>query len=316
MASVDDTAYKQLFVHPEMVRDLLLGFVPGTWVRQLDLSSFERVNGSYVGDGGQQRHSDMVWKVRLSGEWIYVYLVLEFQSRSDPWMALRMQVYVGLLYQDLVKRHELPQPFQLPPVFPVVLYNGKQPWSACTSLADLIIPLPEDLQPLQAAQRYVLVDQWRLKNDLFAGFDNYAAIAFRIERLDTAQDISDELEKWRRMTPSTWTSTAQQGITRWAANRLRRRGLQRIIDLTDASKEVEAMSVPIFYSLDDALRYEALLDGHRERLKKVLVKRFGPLSARLSRRITYAEMDDLDRWSDRLFEAKTVREIFADKQSA
>ena len=88
------------------------------------------------------------------------------------------------------------------------------------------------------------------------------------------------------------------------------------MDLTDASKEVEAMSVPIFYSLDDALRYEALLDGHRERLKKMLIKRFGPLSARLNRRITYAEMDDLDRWSDRLFEAKTVREVFADKQSA
>ena len=89
MASEDDTAYKQLFAHPEMVRDLLLGFVPGTWIRQLDLSSFERVSGSYVGDGGQQRHSDMVWKVRLSGEWIYIYLLLEFQSRSDPWMALR-----------------------------------------------------------------------------------------------------------------------------------------------------------------------------------------------------------------------------------
>ncbi len=52
MASEDDTAYKQLFAYPEMVRDLLLGFVPGDWVHQLDLTSFERVNGSYVSDGG------------------------------------------------------------------------------------------------------------------------------------------------------------------------------------------------------------------------------------------------------------------------
>nr|WP_315400715.1 Rpn family recombination-promoting nuclease/putative transposase [uncultured Duganella sp.] len=316
MASDDDTAYKQLFAHPEMVRDLLLGFVPGTWVRQLDLASFERVSGSYVGDGGQQRHSDMVWKVRLSGEWIYVYLLLEFQSRSDPWMALRMQVYVGLLYQDLVRRRELPQPYQLPPVFPVVLYNGQAPWSARTSLSDLIAPLPRDLLALQAAQRYVLVDQRRLKGDVLARFDNYAAIAFRVDRLESAQEISEELDKWRRMTPLASTSTLQQGITRWAANRLRRRGLQRIMECTDAGREVEAMSVPIFYSLDDALRYEALLDGHRERLKKLLVKRFGPLSVRINKRITYAEMDDLDRWSDRLFDAKSVRQIFADKQPA
>lgn len=313
MPSEDDTAYKQLFAHPEMVRDLLVGFVPGTWVGQLDLASFERVSGSYIGDGGQHRHSDMVWKVRLSGEWIYIYLLLEFQSRSDPWMALRMQVYVGLLYQDLVKRHELPQPYQLPPVFPVVLYNGKRPWSACTSLTDLIVPLPQELRPLQAAQRYVLVDQRRLRAEALARFDNCAAIAFRVERLETEQDVFDELEKWQIMASPGCGPTLQRGITRWAANRLRRMSRRRIINLPEVSKEVEAMNVSFLDSLKDALRYEERLDGHRERLKKILVKRFGPLSSRLNKRIDNAEMEDLDRWSDRIFEAKTLREVFADK---
>lgn len=127
MVSDDDTAYKQLFAHPEMVRDLLLGFVAADWVRLLDLDTFERVNGSYVSDGGDHRHSDMVWRVRMAGEWIYIYLLLEFQSRSDPRMALRMQVYIGLLYQDLIKRDELPQPGRLPPVFPMVLYSAGHP---------------------------------------------------------------------------------------------------------------------------------------------------------------------------------------------
>jgi predicted transposase/invertase (TIGR01784 family) len=119
MASDHDTAYKQLFSHPEMVRELLLGYVPGDLLSQLDLSTLERVSGSYVGDKGTQRHSDMVWKVRLDGEWLYLYILLEFQSRSDLWMALRMFVYVGLMYQDLVKRHELPESGQLPSVFTV-----------------------------------------------------------------------------------------------------------------------------------------------------------------------------------------------------
>ena len=48
----------------------------------------------------------------------------------------------------------------------------------------------------------------------------------------------------------------------------------------------------------------------------MLVKRFGPLSARLNKRIENAEMEDLDLWFDRLFDARTVREIFADKQPA
>ncbi len=316
MASEDDTAYKQLFAHPEMVRDLLLGFVPGTWVQQLDLATFERVSGSYVGDGGQHRHSDMVWKVRLSGEWIYIYLLLEFQSRSDPWMALRMQVYVGLLYQDLVKRHELPQPFRLPPVFPVVLYNGKRPWSASTSLSDMVAPLPMDLQPLQAAQRYVLVDQHRLNGEALSSLGNCAAIAFRVDRLRSEQEMSDELEKWQRMRPAAPDLTLEMGLAQWAANRLRGMGVQRMINRGDIGTEDQAMNVTLFDLLKEALRYQERLDGHRDRLRKILIKRFGPLSSRLDKRIERAEMEDLDRWSDRIFEAKTVREVFADKQPA
>jgi hypothetical protein len=193
--------------------------------------------------------------------------------------------------------------------------NGKQPWSASMSLADLVAPMPLDLQPLQASQRYVLVDQWRLSGDALAVLDNFAATAFRVERLETQQDVVGELQKWRLMASGGNDEIMHQGIIRWLADRLRRLGRKRIINFTEVSEEVEAMSVPFFNSLADALRYETELDGHRDRLRKILVKRFGPLSWRLNKRIEYAEMDDLDRWFDRLFDAKSVREIFADKKT-
>lgn len=37
------------------------------------------------------------------GAWLYLYLLLEFQSRSDRWLALRLMNYAGLLWQDLVR---------------------------------------------------------------------------------------------------------------------------------------------------------------------------------------------------------------------
>jgi predicted transposase YdaD len=120
MSGDHDTGYKQLFAHPELVRDLLAGFTPFFCFRELDVGAFERINGSYVSDRFSERHSDMVWRVRIAGHVVYVYLLLEFQSQSERWMALRMQVYVGLLYQDLVKRHELAAEATLPPVLPVV----------------------------------------------------------------------------------------------------------------------------------------------------------------------------------------------------
>ncbi|HAB08131.1 MAG TPA: transposase, partial [Alcanivorax sp.] len=45
------------------------------------------------------RHGDAVWRIRWGEEWLYVYLLLEFQSSVDRFMALRIMVYTGLLHQ-------------------------------------------------------------------------------------------------------------------------------------------------------------------------------------------------------------------------
>uniref|UniRef100_UPI00345C1FDE Rpn family recombination-promoting nuclease/putative transposase n=1 Tax=Ferrovum sp. TaxID=2609467 RepID=UPI00345C1FDE len=47
--SIDhDSSYKYLFSVPEMVRDLIMGFVPDEWLRRLDYATLERVDGSYI----------------------------------------------------------------------------------------------------------------------------------------------------------------------------------------------------------------------------------------------------------------------------
>ena len=90
-----DSGYKLLFSHPELVADLLRGFVPEPWVAEVDFTTLTPVKGSYVSEGLRQRHDDVVWKVRLREQWLYVYVVIEFQSEPDPFMALRLLVYVG-----------------------------------------------------------------------------------------------------------------------------------------------------------------------------------------------------------------------------
>ena len=43
-----DNSYKLLFSHPEMVADLLRGFVREEWVDRLDFQTLERVSGSFL----------------------------------------------------------------------------------------------------------------------------------------------------------------------------------------------------------------------------------------------------------------------------
>ena len=98
------------------MRDLVLGFIPDEWLHGLNYDTLEKLPGSYVTDDFRHRADDVVWRVKVEDSWVYLYILIEFQSNIDPFMAVRMMVYVGLLYKDLIKRDETLPNKHLPPL--------------------------------------------------------------------------------------------------------------------------------------------------------------------------------------------------------
>ena len=199
MANAHDTGYKLLFSTPELVRDLILGFVPDDWLHGLDYRTLERVPGSYVTEEFSQRADDIVWRVKVGGEWVYLYLLIEFQSRVDQYMALRMMVYGGLLYQDLIKRGKVLADGRLPPVLPIVLYNWSPRWSAVTDVFDLIPPVPGLVEQFKPRLKYLLIDENAWTDSELAPLKNLVAAAFRIEHPASPEAIGgllSLLDEW------------------------------------------------------------------------------------------------------------------------
>jgi len=95
-----------------------------------------------IGPGSTVGHDDIIWRVRFKDRWIYLYLLLEFQSTVDDWMPVRILTYLGLLYQDLINQGSIAAGEKLPPVLPIVLYNGKPRWHVATDINELIEPAP------------------------------------------------------------------------------------------------------------------------------------------------------------------------------
>ena len=161
---MDDPAYKRLFSRPRMVRDLLTGFAARGWSAELDLGSLTPLPASYVSHDLRQRHGDLVWRLRFRDErWLFVVLLLEFQSAVDRSMAVRMLTYTALLYQKLIAEGVLRERSVLPPVLPVVIYNGRRPWTVPVDVAELIASgRGAALARFQPSQRYFLLDEGRV----------------------------------------------------------------------------------------------------------------------------------------------------------
>ena len=191
---VHDEIYKKLFAFPRLVQDLLRGFVAGPWSKAIDLKTLEKLPAEYVSDDLSTRRGDAVWRVRLRGErWLYLLVLLEFQARDEPRMALRILTYTSLLYEELVRNGAVAAHEALPPVLPVVLYNGESAWRAALEVGDLIAPAGPSLAPYQPAQRYCVVDERHLeKDDLPSG--NVMTAVVRLEQSRSPAGLERVLE--------------------------------------------------------------------------------------------------------------------------
>jgi hypothetical protein len=63
-------------------------------------------------------------------------VLLEFQSKVDRFMVVRVLYYILSFYMDYRMNYKRIK--KLPAVFPIVLYNGKQKWNASKDIQELI----------------------------------------------------------------------------------------------------------------------------------------------------------------------------------
>ena len=189
-----DPAYKLLFSRPRMVRDLLDGFAARSWSGLLDFESLAPLPASFVGRELQQRHGDLIWRVRFRGDrWLYLVLLLEFQSTVDPAMAVRILEYTALLYRRLVDHDVLREHGALPPVLPVVLYNGRRRWTAPVDVTSLLAAESDTLARYQPSQRYYVLDVARAADaDLPAG--NLVSALIGLEKTRDATGLRGALK--------------------------------------------------------------------------------------------------------------------------
>ncbi|MEM6457116.1 MAG: Rpn family recombination-promoting nuclease/putative transposase, partial [Acidobacteriota bacterium] len=187
-----DRHFRKLFSHPSLVRDLLRAHLPGDWSERLADADFTRFREISVTDDDHKRESDIVWRIawadpRGDPQALYAFVLLEFQRTVERTMAVRLMIYLTLIYQDLLKSREVASGAPLPAILPVVVYNGDRPWTAPTRLEALIQDVPEAFAPYRPTLQYLAIDLNRDRHDASGG--NLFALLGELERSDDVEAL-------------------------------------------------------------------------------------------------------------------------------
>ena len=318
---MDDPTYKRLFAFPRMVEDLLRALVRAEWILEIDFATLRKLPAEYVGDEGQQRRGDAVWRVRFRGRWLYLLILLEFQSSNDPRMALRMLEYTALLYRELDRQGQLAAPGGWPPVLPVVLYNGDAPWTAALEMRDLIARVPAPLGACQPAQRSLLLDEQRVAVDDLP-LRNLMRAVVGFEQSRTPTDLAGAVDALRGLLREPGDSELGRAFASWVLRMANRMGGGDATPLAGTLEEARMSLVERVAQWPEQWRQEGRQEGRREGLaqgfarQRILLVRLAALrfgsnvADRVAELLTgIADQESLDAAAELISSAETGAEL-------
>ena len=243
-----DTGYKELFSYPEFVQQLIEGFAPAEMAELMDFSTLKNHSGNYITPLFEEKFEDVVWSVEVTWQGItqdgFLYILLEFQSRVDRTMPIRLMHYVACFYDHLLKNGTTTPHKGLPPVLPIVLYNGSERWTARQDIYDMVHPEPPAfLQVYQPHLRYYLVDEGRYTDEELNLRQTPLSGVFSIENASMdrkgLQQAVDRIVAIIQADPH--KERIDKIITRWLKRHLQRLGAEVNLDQLNSLVEDKDM---------------------------------------------------------------------------
>jgi predicted transposase YdaD len=330
-----DALFKAAFQNPAYEAAELRAMMPAALARRIDWTTLTLQPGSFVDPTLGDRHSDILFSVRIGAEDAFIYLLFEHQSKVDRFLVLRMLGYVVRIWERY--RRQFRRATHLPPVLPLVLHHSKRGWRAPSRLSELFRPSLGDLPELRGvvADMALWVDDISALSDralrarALAPFPAIALAALRDARRPGR--VLPSLHAWADALRA--TSRAPDGLRALeqlfryialVAKDLELPELQRAVAELLPNAEIEMMTIAeklqregfkqgIKQGLDKGIkqgRREGLREGQSRILLKLLALKFGTLDDGVRVRVASANLAALERWSDRVLTASTLDQVF------
>ena len=191
-----DKGYKRIFGIKKNFLDFIKKYVALDWMMNLTEDDLEIVNKEFITEEFETFESDIIYKINVHGQEIYLYFQQEMQSGNDFTMPFRLLVYMTLIWLDFFKNSDknerTTKEFRFPPIIPLVLYNGRDAWTAKRHFKE-VVNESEMFNGYVADFEYLLVDVKRLEKEFILNSNKLVDNVLMMDHAKTKDDLKEAL---------------------------------------------------------------------------------------------------------------------------
>jgi predicted transposase/invertase (TIGR01784 family) len=302
-----DCFFRENFGRLAIAQDFLRCELPAALLAEIDLTTLTIAKDTYVSPDLRQVYSDLVYTVSYRGGLLRIYLLFEHKSKPEPWVSLQLLRYIVAEGDEYRRQH--PKEKHLPPVYPLVLYHGRQKWRVPVNFHNLVEPLPKALEPYVPQFRYALHDisprsSTEIKGEVLT---RLVQLALRYIYSDQPQERLRELLKLIEQVADQPTALEiLESLLRYYVQGTKRLDEQDVRMLLRETHSGE----PIMQTFIDKYIQQGEQRGEARALLKLVQTKFGPPEPEVKARIEQAEQEQLDVWLGRVLTAQNPDELF------
>jgi predicted transposase/invertase (TIGR01784 family) len=199
-----DRIFRKIFGIKELFLMFVKDFIKEDWVSQLTVDDLEIMPVKFLNLRDGDRESDVLYKVNLKEEEIYIFIHLEHQAKVNFLMPFRVIEYMVRIWRNWIEEQdeqasdEKPSErkgFLLPPIYPVVFYDGKSDWTAETEFARKVRDYPRFEKYIPKFD-YKVINLAKISFNELEEMEDSLSLIMMLDKLKTPEDF-EQLAKRR-----------------------------------------------------------------------------------------------------------------------
>ncbi len=213
----------------------------------------------------------------------------------------------------------------MPPVLPVVLYNGESSWTAATDISQLIQEIPGGLSRYRPCLQYLLLAEQNYSDNELQELNNLVAALFRLENSHSPEHLLEVVINLLHWLSGSKQDSLRRAFTVWFSRVLFparfEAGNQPVMEelkevktmLAERVKEWnrESMERGMERGMQRGMQ-KGMQKGALQLLTRQLEKKFGDLPQELVLQLNQADEEQVLQWSERILTADTLGDIFGE----